>query len=249
MVDTVWSYGGGVQSVALAVLVARGELPRPARVVMADTGREASATWRYTDDVVRELLAPTLIETAGHDLARVDLRDRSGRILIPAYTARDGDGRLPAYCSAEWKRDVIARWLRAAGYGPRRPVRLWLGISVDELHRAKPSRLAWIDHRFPLLFDRPMTRAEGLLLIESAGLARPLRSSCWMCPYRSDAEWSELDPADWQAALALEADMRQVDPTLTLHRSGVPLADIQLAGTDRPGLWDLDACATGYCMT
>lgn len=33
----VWSYGGGVQSAAIAVLVLRGELPRPERVVMADT--------------------------------------------------------------------------------------------------------------------------------------------------------------------------------------------------------------------
>ncbi len=40
----IWSYGGGVQSAAIAVLVLRGELPRPERAVMADTSREASAT-------------------------------------------------------------------------------------------------------------------------------------------------------------------------------------------------------------
>jgi hypothetical protein len=39
----VWSYGGGTQSAAIAVLVLRGESPRPELVVMADTGREVSA--------------------------------------------------------------------------------------------------------------------------------------------------------------------------------------------------------------
>ena len=31
----VWSYGGGVQSAAIAVLVVQGKLPRPERIVMA----------------------------------------------------------------------------------------------------------------------------------------------------------------------------------------------------------------------
>ena len=36
----VWSYGGGVQSVAMAIMVANGMLKRPECIVMADTGRE-----------------------------------------------------------------------------------------------------------------------------------------------------------------------------------------------------------------
>jgi 3'-phosphoadenosine 5'-phosphosulfate sulfotransferase (PAPS reductase)/FAD synthetase len=65
----VWSYGGGRQSVALAVLVRDGKLPRPDLIVFADTGREDSATMDYH----RKHVAPFLqVETASHDLATVD---------------------------------------------------------------------------------------------------------------------------------------------------------------------------------
>jgi hypothetical protein len=43
----VWSFGGGVQSWALAVLVAQGRLPRPDYTVIANTKREATETWEY----------------------------------------------------------------------------------------------------------------------------------------------------------------------------------------------------------
>jgi hypothetical protein len=44
----VWSCGGGgVQRAAIAALIASGELPKPDVAAMADTGREASETWRY----------------------------------------------------------------------------------------------------------------------------------------------------------------------------------------------------------
>lgn len=34
----VWSFGGGVQSAAIAVMVVKGVLPRPDLIVIADTG-------------------------------------------------------------------------------------------------------------------------------------------------------------------------------------------------------------------
>lgn len=95
----IWSYGGGTQSVAIAVLVSKGELPRPGRVVIADTGREAQETWDYTRDVVNPLLSKVglEVEVASHDYATVDLYGLNGDLLIPAYT---GDsGALPGFCS------------------------------------------------------------------------------------------------------------------------------------------------------
>lgn len=40
----VQAFGGGTQSVALLTLVAQGELPKPERIVMADTQHEGSGT-------------------------------------------------------------------------------------------------------------------------------------------------------------------------------------------------------------
>ena len=163
-----WSYGGGVQTAALAVLIREGALPRPDITVMADTGREATATWDYLRDVIAPYLAPVgvTVEIAPHTLATVDLYAHNGDLLVPAYTAK---GRLPTFCSSEWKRDVVRRFLRQRGV---ESCDLWLGISWDERDRAKPSGKRWVNHVFPLL-DRHMTRAGCLRLVEAAGLPPP----------------------------------------------------------------------------
>ena len=48
----IWSYGGGKQSAAIAALILQDRLPKPDLIVMADTGRERSSTWRYLDGVI-----------------------------------------------------------------------------------------------------------------------------------------------------------------------------------------------------
>ena len=134
----IWSYGGGVQSAAISVLVLRGELPRPERIVMADTSREASATWAYLDDVVQPALAEAglRVEIAPHALATKGLLSTSGKPLMPVYTRQAAGagrvGQMRNFCSGEWKRDVVRRYVRSLGYGPAGrselgPVVNWLG--------------------------------------------------------------------------------------------------------------------------
>jgi len=252
----VWSYGGGTQSVAIAVLLKRGLLPVPECVVIADTGREMSATWQYTEEVVAPLLARlgVTVERASHDLATVDLYGLNGDLLIPAYTTREGGrapGQLRTLCSTEWKKRVVARYLRGKGYGPSRPVDTWIGISVDEVHRAKDSGVEWYHHRYPLLFDHPLRRAECISLVESEGLPTPPRSSCWMCPFKSNAEWRHLRdtaPEDWSRALAFDAEIRGRDGHAFIHRSGTPLAAADLGDAAHQAQGDLWECASGYCF-
>lgn len=243
-----WSYGGGVQSVAIAVLIAQGKLPRPEVALIADTGREKRATWEYTDAHVRPLLAPLGIEIVRvQGLASVDLYGHNGDLLIPFYTT-GGDGKARTLCSTEWKQRPIRRWLRAHGYGPENPVRLWLGISTDEAHRAKDSDAKWIAHHYPLLFDVPTNRAECLRLMEKAGLPTPPKSSCWMCPQMGPAQWKrqrDEAPDEWAEAIALDAELRQRDPNVFLHRSGKPLPLAPMPAEDEPTLFD--ACESGYC--
>lgn len=250
----VWSYGGGVQTAALAVLIATGKLPRPEVVVMADTGREGTATWDYLRDVMAPYLAAVglTVEVAGHDLATVDLWGKNGDLLVPAFTRQSGDlGMLPTLCSNEWKRRVVQRFLRAKGYGPARPVDLWLGISTDEAHRAKDSDVQWMGHRYPLLFDAPTNRGEAVALVARAGLPTPPKSACWMCPHKSARQWRELQrehPADFASAVALDADLRTRDADAYLHRAGLPLDDaVEQVRDDQGDLFG--GCDSGYCWT
>lgn len=250
MKPIIWSYGGGTQSVAIAVLVVNGKLPTPERIVIADTGREASETWEYMHDVVNPLLEKVgrQVEIAPHSLSTVGLYGKNGDLLIPAFTS---SGKLPTLCSNEWKKRVIQRWLRKQGYGPKKPVRVWLGISVDELLRAKPSGVNWMEYHWPLLMDLPHRRDECVSLVVNAGLPPPPRSACWMCPHRNNAEWRRLRdeyPDDWQNALFLEASIQNNDERdggLYLHRQCVDLDDAEI---DEDNLDMFDECDSGFCF-
>lgn len=246
----IWSFGGGVQSAAIAVLVVSGRLPVPDRVVMADTGREATETWEYLNEVINPYLAQIdrQVEIAPHSLATVDLYSGNGDVLIPAYTE---SGALRGFCSNEWKKRVVERWMRAEGYGPKKPVRVWLGISTNEADRMKDSGVAWVENWYPLIMDLRLDRQECIWNVEKAGLPTPPRSACWMCPYRSNPEWERLKsqyPEDFAKAVDLDEAMRERDSlkSLYVHKSRQPLRDVDLELRNMPLI---DLCDSGYCWT
>jgi 3'-phosphoadenosine 5'-phosphosulfate sulfotransferase (PAPS reductase)/FAD synthetase len=104
MTDQVLSYGGGVQSVAMCVLVARGILERPDYIVCADTGREATSTWDYLDEVMQPFLERhgLRVDIASHDLSTVDLYSHKGKVLMPCIPARGNCGHI-----AVWSGNVV----------------------------------------------------------------------------------------------------------------------------------------------
>lgn len=251
----IWSNGGGTQSAAIAVLISQGKLPVPERAVIADTGRECASTWEYLDDYIRPLLwkVGLEVEIAEHRYAAVDLY-RNDSILLPAFTS-DG-AKLPGYCSGEWKREVVKRWLREPerGYGPKNPVIQWLGMSRDEIQRCKGSNVQWLENQWPLImgYGLTLTRSMCVWVVKNAGLPAPPKSRCWMCPHQNDSEWIELrdnSPGEFAAAVALESEIsaRDTKGGLYLHRSGVPLSQVQLQeqSNDLP-LFKAD-CESGMC--
>jgi hypothetical protein len=243
----VWSYGGGWQSVAMGVLIREGVIERPDLAVIADTGRERRSTWDYMRNVMQPYLDPIglTIEVAPHTLATKDLYAPDGLTLLPAFT---GTGRLPTYCSGEWKREVINRWLRSKGVVS---CDCWIGFSIDEMARvsAKDRRL-WLRHRFPLI-DRFINRKMCEGIIRNAGLPMPSKSRCWMCPHQTAEEWAEVadDAEEWAAAVALDEAIRENDPDpgkggLYLHHSRKPLAMLA-DGIQPPSM----PCENSNCWT
>lgn len=224
------SFGGGVQTIAILVLIKEGRLPKPQLAIMADTGRERSSTWRYAKQYALPIMEQLGIEfhLASHDLATVDLYAGNGDLLLPAFTAT---GKLHTLCSNEWKRRVVRRHLRSLGYGPDKPVVEWLGMSLDEIERMKHSDVQWIETHWPLIFDVPLRRIECETIIERAGLPLPSKSTCWMCPHLRDEEWIEIkehDAADFAMAVELDRDIRAKDEQggVYLHRSKLPLNEV-----------------------
>lgn len=243
---TVWSYGGGTQTAAIAVLILQGRLPRPDLIVMADTGREVQATWDYLNTVVRP--AGLDVRVIGQEWARWGLTfGQAHSLLVPAFTRQNsGVGQMHTFCSNEWKQRPIRRWLRAEGVTD---CDTWLGISTNEMHRMKPSGLNWYRHVYPLIEMVPTNRAGCVSLVQGHGWPTPPKSRCWMCPMMSGLEWQQLkrdEPHNFDRAVTLDAELRQSDPDVYLHRLGLPLDEAVEQTEQQPTLFD--GCDSGYCM-
>lgn len=247
----IWASGGGVQSTAIAALIVLGRLPKPDLAVIADTGREQSTTWSYMERVTAPALAAVgvnLQRVAAKDFATVDLYGGADgeSLLIPAFTNLSGDvGKLPAFCSNEWKQRVVRRWATQQGI---EAADMWLGISTDEMVRLTfPKGKKW-RHIFPLV-DQRLNRHECEVLVERMGWPKPPRSSCWMCPNHTQGEWRDIrdnKPDDWQAAVWFDREMRQRDPNAFLHPDCVPLDQADLS--DQNGVLFGHACQSGHCF-
>lgn len=245
----IQSFGGGTQSVALLVLVVQGILPRPERIVMANTTHEGSATWDYLDEIVRPLVRYLDVPL---DIVQADGKyiytSQAGKetMTLPAYSST---GKLAAFCSNNWKRDVIKPHLRSLGYFHERPILQWFGMSFDEMHRMKNSGLKWLKHSYPLI-DLRLRRDEAIERVRRYGLPIPPRSSCYLCPNRTNLEWLDLYhnwPDDWRKAVKTDYAIRAWDKKggLWLHRDCISLDRVDL---ERPnnGQLDLFPCG-GYC--
>lgn len=141
----VVSYGGGVQSTALLVLAARGEIDfRTFLFANVGDDSEHPATLTYVREVampyaaragleVQELMRHRRdgsTETLMQRLNRTDTRS----IPIPVRMANGAPGRRN--CTADFKIKVIGRWLREHGATAQNPASVGIGISLDEIHRA-----------------------------------------------------------------------------------------------------------------
>lgn len=242
----VLAYGGGRQTVAMVLLVTQGKLPRPDRIVIADTSREADSTWAYLDRYVQPHLAEfgMTVERAPHSLATVDIYGTTDALLIPAYTA---SGKLPAFCSREWKVRVCERWLRQSGVSG---ALTWVGYTLEERKRATDrGRKPWF-RDWPLI-HMMLTRTDCERIILNHGWPLPEKSSCWMCPNQSNAQWRRIrdeEPEHFAQAIALDEEIRVWDERggVWLHSSRVPLADADLDATDRKE--PNRQCGLGMCQ-
>lgn len=227
-VTTVWSCGGGVQSTAIAVLIAQGKLPKPDYSIMVDTGWEKTGVLDYVNNVIKPgllIVGVDLQMLRTNDYSNNDLFDKGNHLRIPAHKdVYPKPIKYRTHCNETWKVKVTKRWMRMNGV---LQCENWIGVSKDERRRIKVSRYKWIRNRYPLV-ELGMNREDCLWLICSHGWPKPQRSSCVFCPLQNDEGWISVrsSPTDWQRALSVEETIRQHEPNIYLHRSLKPLLEI-----------------------
>ena len=243
------SYGGGKQTVAIITMILEGKLPKPDLIVMADTGREVKTTFDYLNRVVQPALKEIglRVEIAGHEYSNHDLY-KSGDLLLPTFTRQNGNvGKMPTFCSDEWKQRVIRRWLRERGVTD---TDVWLGISMDEAERMKDSGLNWYRHVYPLIEIEPMNRSACVNQIVRYGWEVPHKSRCYMCPNQSPLAWKELKrrkDGDFEKAVTLENEVRRKDKNVYFHPLAIPLEQAVEQSEKQSDMFD--GCDSGYCFT
>lgn len=254
--EIIWAFGGGVQTVSIAILIKLGKLPIPVYAGMADTSYERQAVWEYNQKYTFPMLAGLglVVDIIPHSYSTIDIESNSGDLLLPVYTG--AGGKLPTFCSDHWKQRAMNRRLRELGFGPKRPVKKWLGYSLDEYDRMKQTGLKWIINDFPLLLGYGIRyrRVELEKIISDFGWPKPPSSACDFCPNRDDQTWLEIknnEPKTFQNAVDRDEWLRQPEQTKKwgdtyLHRAMIPLSDIDFKETESLPLFNL--CGSG-CWT
>ena len=259
----VLSLGAGVQSTTLALLAAHGVIgPMPDCAIFADTAWEPQAVY----DHLAWLMSPNVLPFPVYVVSAGSLRDNLVQAAagerwasIPAYT-RTLDhrgcmsiGMIRRQCTGDYKIDPIRRKVRELADLTRRRspadpvVEQWIGISMDETIRMKPSFERWRVNRWPLI-ELGMNRRDCLDWLRRHDYPTPPKSACIGCPYHSDAVWRAMrdeDPDAWADAVDVDrlirSGMRGVRGEVFLHRSAVPLSEVDLSTDTDRGQLDLFA--------
>lgn len=253
----VISLGWGCQSFALAAMSAPGELPPVDAVIHADTTWERTETYdfarRWTPWLEERGVRVVTVQDA---MAAGRIVDDSGQTHAPLYTLGTdglGDGQLKRSCTDRWKIAPIRRWLQANRNG--RQVEQWIGITLDEVERARPSDVKYIRNVYPFLeMERPMRRGDVIRWLQEHDLEVPVKSGCLMCPYHDRAMWREIKNAgngDWQKALEIDNIIRHKRPAYVCYlvAERKPLVDCDFTSQEDHGqlqMWS-EECS-GYCF-
>lgn len=240
----VLSLGAGVQSSALALMFARGEItPRLDCAIFADTGGEPKSVYNWLDRLKKEVNFPIYTVQAGKGLTKElenMIHNETRGSGIPAYVV-DGTKKprmLRRCCTRTFKiRPIIERIRLLFGimYQEKSPkdlcVTQYIGISTDEMERMKPSGLRWIKNEWPLIKLR-MSRKDCEDYLKKSGFVVQ-RSACVYCPYRTDKEWENLkknNPEDFEEAVRVDKLIREgfvsSNKLTFLHSSCKPLDEV-----------------------
>jgi hypothetical protein len=263
----VLSLGAGIQSTTLALMAAHGEIgPMPDHAIFADTGAEPAAVYEQVKWLRSGNMLPFPIHTVSAGSLQADVEGAAAGVTgmwsRPPFFVDSGKGRLGQVnrqCTQDYKIDPIRKeHRRLLGFKPRQripdaQVEVWIGISTDEIVRAGASFENWTVNRYPLL-EKGMSRHDCEVWLTRNGYPVPIKSACTFCPYRTDVEWRWMrdnDPASW--AIACEIDRRirdahkhgRIRGELFIHRSGLPLDQVDLSSAEERGQGMLMVCEAG----
>ncbi len=201
----ICSYGGGVQTFGMLLMIRDGLIQRPHAFVFSDTKAEYDATYAHIEGYAKPLCK---------------------EMGIPFYTVQFNEGIIEGYksknsiplpgfrsCTFNYKvrpinyklKELLGdNWTRGEAC-----VNSYIGISTDEAQRAvsrKDQRPKWSMQTYPFL-ELDMSRRQIIEYIEKSGYPVPIKSGCYICPYHGFKGFVDLKtnhPEKFKIAVEME---------------------------------------------
>lgn len=194
------AYGGGVNSVALMLLLIDKGI-RPDYILFSDTLGEKPGTYSYNDmfsDYLQSINYPPITKLPPlHEKGLYNDCIENKRMPSIVYGFKT--------CSEVWKRRPYIRFCNKNNLWP---VTCFKGYDAGEPARVKPDR----EHResmvFPLV-EAEMDREDCINLILSKGLPVPPKSACFFCPASSPEDVRSLPTELQKLAVQMEQNAKK----------------------------------------
>ncbi|WP_254126450.1 hypothetical protein [Amycolatopsis sp. CA-230715] len=265
-----------MQSLTAFLLACEGRIPRFDAALFADTGWEPKQVYAQLDTARRigaQAGLPVRTVSVGH--IRDDALNSTARFVTMPLFVKNPDGSrgmARRQCTGEYKLKPLKKAIREI-LGYPHPLRVprgvfvdqAIGISTDEVHRAKDSDVNYTRNIFPLL-DLGMSRSDCQTYLREHGLGDVVKSACIGCPYsgnsrlryirdtdsRAWAELVEFDKAIRHGSPRAIAEGKPLRGQFFIHRSLLPLHEVDLDATrGRPSAEedDPDGCSPFSCRS
>ena len=176
------SFGGGVNSVALHLLMLREGFDFES--IFVNHGTDWPETYEYFE------YFQNWLKSNGHNpiielIPIVKIKDKKWNSLIKYCEGRNIiPQQYPRWCTVDWKRKQVNKYIE-------KPCFMHLGIDASESKRAKINIEKGIENRW-LLIEYEIDRDGCKELIKSYGLKIPPKSGCFICPFQRKNQWVEL---------------------------------------------------------
>jgi len=239
----VLSLGVGVQSSTVLFKMLDGVIPMADVAIFADTGNEPREVYTYLDYLktfmkgVLPLYIVSKSNIVEDALAEKEYGTNKGFLTMPVFGINE-EGKKSLgrrQCTNDYKIQPIHKKIRELLNVKSlrgKNIEMVMGISTDEIQRAKKAQQQWQINYYPLL-ELNMSRHDCKHYVDSKNLRKPPRSACIVCPYHSNEEWQHLKenyPTEFQEAVAFDYAIRNVAKEKGiknyLHSSFIPLDQV-----------------------
>jgi hypothetical protein len=188
----VISLGAGKQSSFMLLTALEGAYKfKPDFAIFSDTGCEPDYVYSYVkwlkDYVKTKYNFDIVIVSAGNIISDTlnYLEGKRSRVAqLPLFLA-DG-GFVMRQCTNDYKIAPLRKHLQSIRNGNK--IRLWIGISLDEIERIRDSSVKYIENYYPLI-EKQIRIDQIINWFRENGMREPGKSACLICPFHSDNYW------------------------------------------------------------